>query len=69
SNYKKPESFFDERYYSNKLCLAIEALLFIIMLIFLILFAFQFFLIIIIYFPFLIFHLQRHYYLKKVEAS
>ncbi|MFX1354157.1 MAG: hypothetical protein ACFFGP_09375, partial [Promethearchaeota archaeon] len=26
SNYKKPESFFDERYYSNKLCLAIEAL-------------------------------------------
>ena len=69
SNYKKPESFFDERYYSNKVCLAIEVLLFIFMLIFLIMFALQFFLIIIIYFPFLIFHLQRHYYLKKVEAS
>lgn len=69
ANYKKPESFFDAKYYNNKACLTIEIFLFILMLIFLLLFAFQFFLIILIYFPFLYFHLQRHYYLKKIEAK
>ncbi|MFW9781600.1 MAG: hypothetical protein ACFFFB_04865 [Candidatus Heimdallarchaeota archaeon] len=69
SNYKKPESFFDEKYYNSKFCLAIEVLLFVLMFIFLINFAFQFFLIILFYFPFLIFHLQRHFYLKKGEAN
>lgn len=69
SNYKRPESFFDVKYYKNKFCLAIEVILFILMFISLLMFALQFFLVILIYFPFLIFHLQRHFHLKKVEAS
>lgn len=68
-DYKKPESFFDTKYYNNKTCLGIEILLFILMLLFIILFAFQYVLIILIYFPFLYFHLQRHYYLKKCESK
>lgn len=68
-NYRKPESFFDRKYYNNKICLSIEILLFILMLIFIILFAFQYVLVTLIYFPFLFFHLQRHYYLKKFELK
>lgn len=69
SNYKRPESFFDVKYYNNKFCLAIEVVLFVLMFFSLLMFAYQFFLIILIYFPFLIFHLQRHFHLKNVEAN
>ena len=69
SQYKSPASFFDFKYYNNKIALAIEALLFIFMIIFIILFAFKFFWIIIVYFLGLLFHLSRHFHLKKIENS
>lgn len=69
SQYKKSESFFDAKYYKNKICISIEFILFLLMLISVIIFALKFILIVLIYFPFLYFHLQRHYYLKKLEAK
>jgi len=69
SKYKKPESFFDAKYYKNKILITIEVILFILMITFILLFAFQYILIILIYFPLIYFHLQRHYYLKRVEKS
>ncbi|MFX0057811.1 MAG: hypothetical protein ACFE85_03280 [Candidatus Hodarchaeota archaeon] len=67
--YKRAESFFDVKYYQNRVCMGIEVLLFILMMVCAIFFAFKFILIVLFYFPFLYFHLQRHYYLKKIEAS
>jgi hypothetical protein len=69
SEYKNPASFFDAKYYNNKVCLIIEIVLFILMIVLGILFAFQFILITLVYFPFLCFHLSRHFHLKKVEAN
>ena len=69
NQYKKSESFFDAKYYKSKICISIEFILFILMFISAIIFALKFILIILIYFPFLYFHLQRHYYLKKLEAK
>ena len=69
SQYKSPASFFDFKYYKNKIAITIEVLLFILMMVFIILFAFEFILIILIYFLGLIFHLSRHFHLKKVEKS
>jgi hypothetical protein len=69
SEYKNPASFFDAKYYNNKLCLIIEILLFILMICFGIIFAFQFMLITLFYFPFIWFHLSRHFYLKKFEKK
>ncbi|MFX1356529.1 MAG: hypothetical protein ACFFA8_04520 [Promethearchaeota archaeon] len=69
SKYKKSESFFDVKYYKSRICVSIEFILFMLMLVFIILFALKFILIVIIYFPFLYFHLQRHYYLKNLEAK
>ncbi|MFX0141584.1 MAG: hypothetical protein ACFFDN_48550, partial [Candidatus Hodarchaeota archaeon] len=34
AKYKNPASFFDEKYYNNKFCLAIEIILFILMIVF-----------------------------------
>jgi len=69
SKYKNPASFFDAKYYSNKICLSIEICLFILMIVFVIIYAFQFILITLLYIPFIWFHLSRHFYLKKIEAS
>ena len=69
ANYKKSESFFDAKYYSNKICLSIEVLIFVLMIIFLLVFALQYIWIAILYFPFLYFHLDRHFRLKKFESS
>ena len=69
TEYKKPESFFDEKYYSNKICLGIEVIIFILMVIFTIIFAFQYIFFILIYFIFLSFHLYRHFLLKRIESS
>lgn len=69
SNYKNPASFFDEKYYKNKVCLGIEISLFILMIVFTILFAFQFILITLLYFPFICLHLSRHFHLKKIEKD
>ena len=69
SQYKSPQSFFDKKYYGNIGCLIIEALIFILMVLFIAIFALNYILIVIIYFPFLAFHLFRHFGLKKIESN
>ncbi|TET03034.1 MAG: hypothetical protein E3J90_02220 [Promethearchaeota archaeon] len=69
TKFKKAESFFDSKYYSSKVSLGIEAILFILMLVFTILFAFQFIFIITLYFVGLFFHLTRHYKIKRSESK
>jgi hypothetical protein len=69
SKFKKAESFFDSKYYSNKVSLGIEVILFILMLIFISVFAFKFVLVSLFYFLGLYFHLSRHFMLKKIEAQ
>jgi len=69
SKYKNLGSFFDNKYYNNKLCLVSEVLLFIFMWVFILIFAFHFVLIALIYFLGLYFHLSRHFHLKKIEAE
>ncbi len=69
SQYKESQSFFDEKYYGCSACLIIETLVFILMILFITLFAFEYFLVVIIYFIFLGFHLYRHFSLKKIESE
>jgi len=69
ARYKKPGSFFDEKYYNNKVCLAIEIILFILMIIFILIFAVQYSFMIVLYFLGLYFHLHRHFTLKRIEAN
>ena len=68
ANYKYSESFFDEKYYTNKAWLATEVLIFVIMMVSIIIFALKYIYIIIFYFIGLYFHLTRHFHLKKLEA-
>ena len=69
SQFKRPESFFDKKYYGKIACITTEVLIFILMILFITLFALKYFLIVIIYFVFLAFHLQRHFNLKKIESN
>ena len=69
SQYKRPRSFFDKKYYGNTVVILIEVLIFILMILFILLFTFKYILIVIIYFIFLGFHLQRHFNLKRIESS
>lgn len=69
NQYNNPSSFFDFKYYDNKGCLFLEGLLFILMLVFLIIFAFEYILFTLAYFPFLFFHLWKHYSLKLEEQK
>lgn len=69
SKFKKAESFFDSKYYSNKVSLSIEVGLFILMVVFISIFAFEFILVSLFYFVGLYFHLSRHFKLKKFEAQ
>ena len=69
SQYKRPGSFFDKKYYGNTMVILMEVLIFISMIFFISIFALNYFLIIIIYFIFLGFHLQRHFNLKRIESS
>jgi hypothetical protein len=69
AQYKNKESFFDFKYYNNKLALIIEVLLFVLMIICIIIYAFEYTLIIFIYFLGFYFHLSKHFYLKKLEKS
>ena len=69
SQFKRSESFFDKKYYGNIACITTEILIFILMILFITLFALKYFLIVIIYFIFLAFHLQRHFNLKKIESN
>ena len=67
ANYKNNESFFDEKYYTNKIWLIIEVIAFVTMMFTLIFFALEYIYFIILYFMGLYFHLARHYHLKKLE--
>ncbi|MFW9971946.1 MAG: hypothetical protein ACFFDF_17285 [Candidatus Odinarchaeota archaeon] len=67
--YRNPSSFFDEKYYNNKICLGIEVITFILMVIFSVIFALEYVFILPLYFLLLYFHLQRHFKLKKIEKS
>jgi hypothetical protein len=67
--YKNPQSFFDKKYFGCKMCIIIEILVFILMLLSITLFALEYFLVLLIYFLFLGFHLYRHYILKKIESQ
>ncbi|MFX0002018.1 MAG: hypothetical protein ACFE9C_01125 [Candidatus Hodarchaeota archaeon] len=69
AEYKLPASFFDEKYYSNKICLGIEFIIFVLMVIFIVIFALEYFLMIFLYFIWLFFHLYRHFTLKKIEKN
>lgn len=69
ANYKITKSFFDFKYYSNKFVLACELILFVLMVIFLGLFAFEYILSIIGYVAFLLFHLLGYFKLRKIEQS
>ncbi len=69
AQYKNKESFFDSKYYNNKVALTIEVILFVLMMISIIIFAFEYFLIVFIYFLGLGFHLSQHLNLKKLEKS
>ncbi len=67
--YSNPSSFFDFKYYNNKGCLTIEVLLFVLMFIFLIILAFEYIIFSLAYFPLLLFHLIKHFSLKRQERD
>jgi len=69
AKYKVPASYFDEKYYSNKMCLGIEIILFILMIVFMLLFALEYIYMILLYFIGLYFHLRRHFTLKNIEKN
>ena len=69
AQYKKSESFFDFKYYNSKIALITEVSLFILMMIFIIIFALEYILISLLYFLGLFFHLSRHFRLKKIEKK
>jgi len=69
TEYKNPTSFFDFKYYKNKIIQTIEILLFILMVISIINFAYNYLYIIIFYFLGLLFHILRHYHLLKIEKN
>ncbi|MFX1320641.1 MAG: hypothetical protein ACFFAQ_03245 [Promethearchaeota archaeon] len=69
SKYKNPASFFDEKYYNNKICMVIEVLIFFLMILSITILAFPYILLILLYFPFILFHLYRHFKLKKIESQ
>lgn len=67
SKYKIPASFFDEKYFGNKVCIGLEAITFILMLVFIFFLAIEYLFMIPIYFLSLSFHLHRHFTLRKIE--
>ena len=69
ANYKYNESFFDEKYYTNKVSLVIEIIIFVIMMVSITIFATEYIYIIIFYFLGLYFHLARHFHLKELQHS
>ncbi|MHA1294002.1 MAG: hypothetical protein ACTSQJ_15225, partial [Promethearchaeota archaeon] len=69
NEYKVAKSFFDFRYYKNKTVLIIEGLLFAFMIIFIVWFAFEYLIVISLFFFGLIFHLFIYYKLKKIESN
>jgi hypothetical protein len=69
SQYKVKSSFFDFKYYNSKILLFSEIVLFFAMLFIISLFTWEYYYVLFFYFPFLFFHLARHYKLKNIEES
>lgn len=69
SKYRNPASFFDEKYYNNKICIGLEIVIFILMILSTILLAFPYVFLLLFYFPLILFHLYRHFNLKKIESQ
>ncbi|TFF63487.1 MAG: hypothetical protein EU521_01485 [Promethearchaeota archaeon] len=69
TQYKIKKAFFDIRYYSKKIIIAIEISLFIFMILTVFMFASEYFLWSLIYFPFLFFHLLVYFQMKKIEGK
>ena len=67
--YKNPHSFFDFKYYDNKITVSIEISLFVGMIIVIVIFAIEYFLISFFYFLGLYLHLSRHFHLKRIESK
>jgi hypothetical protein len=67
AEYNNKESFFDSKYYNNKICIIIEVSLFILMIVSLLVFTPYYLPISIFYFLGLYFHLSRHFHLRKAE--
>lgn len=67
SKYKVKRSFFDFRYYNSKLMQSLEIFLFTAMFFFMIFFALDYLLMIILYFIGLSIHLYTHFRLKEIE--
>ena len=69
TKYKVSEYFFSKKYYSNKICIGLEVIFFILMVISIVIFALEYIFIILLYFFGLYFHLHRHFNLKKAEKN
>ena len=69
AQYKQNESFFDFKYYNCKVCLALEGLLFVLMIFLVISTALEYAFIVPFYFIGLFFHLSLHFKLKRIEAN
>ncbi len=69
SQYKIKKSFFDFRYYSKKIIIAIELILLVLMVISISLFAIEYILLSLIYIPFLLFHVLGYLQMKKIEGK
>jgi hypothetical protein len=67
AEYNNKESFFDSKYYNNKICIIIEVSLFILMIASLLVFTPYYLPISIFYFLGLYFHLSKHFHLRKAE--
>ena len=67
SKYKIKKLFFDTRYYSKKIVLGVELILLIGMMLSIILFAYEFILLSLLYIPFLLFHVLGYSQMKKIE--
>lgn len=69
ANFRNSTSFFDFRYYENKVIKLFEIVLFTLMISFVFLFAFEYLYVVIFYFIGLLLHILRYYHLKKVERK
>jgi len=69
TKYKIKKSFFDFRYYANRVVLIVEVLVAILMIVFIYLFAFKYILVVLLYIPFLLFHISEFLHLKRVENT
>ena len=67
--YKNPASFFDFKRYRSKIWLSINVAIFILMIVFVFIYALEYSYLISFYFVSLLFHLHRHFHLKKIESS